>query len=443
LPDFSDLVCFWFEKSRAAIKIGKSRFAGLVATNSIRGGTNRFVLDEIVKDFQLFEAWSDEPWVVDGANVRVSLICFGQWKGVAKLDGREVERINSDLSSSKANLILAKKLADNRDRAFIGIQPTGPFQVTGALAREWLMLPANPNGKANSLVLAPYLNGMDIVRRDQGRWIVDFGVWMDEKAAALYQQPYEYLKATVYPVRQENKLARARDEWWITWCPRPEFRDATSTLDRYIATARVAKHRVFVWFHKRILPDSQIVAIARDDDTTFGILSSRFHVAWSLRLGTSLEDRPRYTPTTAFETFPFPEGLSPNITAKDYDNDVRALAITKAAKRLDELRNAWLNPPDLVKIEPEVVPGYPDRVLPKDAQAAVTLKTRTLTSLYNQRPQWLADAHRDLDAAVAAAYGWPADISEEDALANLLELNLSRTGEGKMVSSPDNEMEGI
>ena len=102
-----------------------------------------------------------------------------------------------------------------------------------------------------------------------------------------------------------------------------------------------------------------------------------------------------------------------------------------AAKRLDDLRNKWLNPPDLVRIEPEVVPGYPDRVLPKDAQAAVTLRERTLTNLYNTRPQWLADAHRDLDAAVAAAYGWPADISEEDALAKLLELNFARTGAQK------------
>jgi type II restriction/modification system DNA methylase subunit YeeA len=158
-----------------------------------------------------------------------------------------------------------------------------------------------------------------------------------------------------------------------------------------------------------------------------------------LRLGTSLEDRPRYTPSTTFETFPFPEGLTPNIPAKDYASDPRAIAIAKAANRLDELRNAWLNPPDLVRIEPEVVPTaeqreagakpiYPDRILPKDTQAAATLRERTLTNLYNQRPQWLADAHRDLDAAVAAAYGWPADISEEDALAKLLALNLARAG---------------
>jgi type II restriction/modification system DNA methylase subunit YeeA len=143
---------------------------------------------------------------------------------------------------------------------------------------------------------------------------------------------------------------------------------------------------------------------------------------------TSLEDRPRYTPTTTFETFPFPEGLTPNIPAKDYASDPRAIAIAKAANRLDELRNAWLNPPDLIDIVPEIVPGYPDRILPKNETAAAELKKRTLTNLYNQRPQWLADAHRDLDEAVAAAYGWPADISEEDALARLLELNLARAG---------------
>jgi type II restriction/modification system DNA methylase subunit YeeA len=183
-----------------------------------------------------------------------------------------------------------------------------------------------------------------------------------------------------------------------------------------------------------------LIAIARDDDTTFGILHSRFHETWSLRLGTWLGvgNDPRYTPTTTFETFPFPEGLTPNVPAKDYGSDLRAQAIGKAAKRLDELRNAWLNPPDLVKIESEVVPGYPDRILPKNAQAAVTLKTRTLTNLYNQRPQWLADAHRDLDAVVAAAYGWPTDISEEEALATLLELNLTRAGTAQ-VKAPDDE----
>jgi type II restriction/modification system DNA methylase subunit YeeA len=189
---------------------------------------------------------------------------------------------------------------------------------------------------------------------------------------------------------------------------------------------RRLRSRLFGWLEASICADHQLIAIARDDDTTFGILHSRFHEAWSLRLGTSLEDRPRYTPTTTFETFPFPEGLTPNIPAAAYAADPHAICIAGAAKKLNDLRRNWLNPADLVRIEPEVVPGYPDRILPKDADAAKKLKARTLTNLYNQRPQWLADAHEALDRAVAAAYGWPEDISTEEALEKLLALNLAR-----------------
>src|SRR5690242_21485871 len=142
--------------------------------------------------------------------------------------------------------------------------------------------------------------------------------------------------------------------------------------------------------------DKNVTVIARDDDMTFGILQSRFHIAWSLRMGTSLEDRPRYTPSTTFETFPFPEGLTPDIPAADYAPDPRAQKIAAAAARLNELRENWLNPADLVVREPEVVPGYPDRILPKDEDAAQELRKRTLTNLYNARPQWLANAHAAL-----------------------------------------------
>ena len=135
---------------------------------------------------------------------------------------------------------------------------------------------------------------------------------------------------------------------------------------------------------------------------------------------------PRYTPTTCFETFPFPEGLTPDIPAETYADDPRAIAIAAAAKELNEKREAWLNPPDLIRVEPEVVPGYPDRILPRNDKAAAELKKRTLTNLYNQRPAWLDMLHKRLDAAVAAAYGWPADISDEDALARLFALNQER-----------------
>ncbi|MDE0626772.1 MAG: hypothetical protein OXH99_10270, partial [Bryobacterales bacterium] len=165
------------------------------------------------------------------------------------------------------------------------------------------------------------------------------------------------------------------------------------------------------------------IVIAREDDATFGILHSRFHEIWSLRKGTSLEDRPRYTPTTTFETFPFPDGLSPDIPASDCEADPRAQAITSAARRLVKLRDRWLNPPEWVERVEEPVTGYPPHPVPRDTKAATALRRRTLTNLYNARPQWLMDAHAQLDAVVAAAYGWPGDIADDSALRELLARN--------------------
>ena len=146
-------------------------------------------------------------------------------------------------------------------------------------------------------------------------------------------------------------------------------------------------------------------------------------------MGTSLVGAPRYTPTTAFETFPFPEGFSPDVPAADYADDPRAIAIAEAARRLVELRDRWLNPPEWVEWIDEPVPGYPPRPVPRDAAAARELNKRTLTALYNAWPQWLADAHAALDSAAAAAYGWDADIANEDALRELLALNSANRAE--------------
>ncbi|MGA9824613.1 MAG: type IIL restriction-modification enzyme MmeI, partial [Methylocystis sp.] len=146
----------------------------------------------------------------------------------------------------------------------------------------------------------------------------------------------------VLPVRKDDRAKRTRENWWLFERDRPALRDKLSALRRFIATPVVSKHRVFVWVDARCLIANLVDAIARDDDTTFGVLHSRFHEAWSLRLCTWLGvgNDPRYTPTTTFETFPFPEGLTPNIPAKDYAADPRAKRIAKAAKKLDDLRRA-------------------------------------------------------------------------------------------------------
>ena len=175
----------------------------------------------------------------------------------------------------------------------------------------------------------------------------------------------------------------------------------------------------------RVCPDHQLIVIARDDDATFGILHSGFHEAWSLRLGTWLGkgNDPRYTPTTTFETFPFPEGLSPDVPTANHAGDSRAIAIAEAARRLVQLRGRWLNPPEWVDWAHDPAPDYPQRPVPRDDAAAAEVKRRTLTNLYNSRPRWLVDAHATLDGAVAAAYGWSADISVDDALCELMILN--------------------
>src|SRR6266508_3317940 len=98
---------------------------------------------------------------------------------------------------------------------------------------------------------------------------------------------------------------------------------------------------------------------------------------------------PTYNAHSCFETFPFPEGLTPDTPASEYDDDPRAQNIAAVARRLDELRNNVLNYQDLVMRIPEVVKGYHDRILPKDEAAARVLKQRTLTNLYNERPTWL------------------------------------------------------
>lgn len=264
-------------------------------------------------------------------------------------------------------------------------------------------------------------------------WIVNFSE-MSSAEAALYEAPYEYVRATVKPVRDSNRDESRRLNWWRLGRSSRDMVEACSGLRRAIFTPRVAKYRLFVWAASSTVPDSRVVIIAREDDTTFGVLHSRFHELWSLALGGwhGVGNDPQYTPSLGFETFPFPDGLTPDIPAIDYANDPGAREIGAAAARLNELRENWLNPADLIIREPEVIHGYPDRILPRDEEAAKELKKRTLTNLYNVRPQWLTNAHAALDAAVADAYGWREDwragqLDDDKILARLFALNQARS----------------
>ncbi|MDP2809984.1 MAG: class I SAM-dependent DNA methyltransferase [Rhodocyclaceae bacterium] len=446
VPGGADFVTYWFEKARAHIAAGKCGAAGLVATNSVRGGANRKVIDRIVESGRIFEAWADEDWINDGAAVRVSLVCFGTPDAsMGMLDGQAAPAIYADLTSGDGlNLSAAKPLPDNAGAAYLGIQKTGPFDIPGELARQWLQQP-NPHGRPNNEVVKPWFNGLDITRRNRDYWIIDFGTDMSEAGACLYEAPFAYAKEHVQPTRVGNRVAGTSETWWLFHRPRPAMRCATADLPRFIVTPEVSKYRVFAWMSPPIVPDKNLTVIARADDATFGILHSRFHELWSLRLGTSLEDRPRYTPTTTFETFPFPEHLTPLDTAgwgpgvticdshEEHPAPIPPCAppIACAAKRLNELRETWLNPLEWVDRIPEVAPGYPDRIVAKPGHEQ-DLNKRTLTNLYNARPTWLDNAHKALDAAVAAAYGWTdysPQMTDEEILRRLLALNLARAAQ--------------
>jgi type II restriction/modification system DNA methylase subunit YeeA len=285
----------------------------------------------------------------------------------------------------------------------MGDKKGGAFDIPKSVALEMLSAPTNPNGQPNSEVVRRWANGLDITRRPRDLWIIDFGDEKSEMEAAQYTVPFEYVSRVVKSGLEKSNTLRRR--WWLHERPRPEMRNAMQGLPRYIGTARVAKYRLFVFLDSKILPDSQIIFIARNDDYFLGILHSKLHKLWALRLGTSLEDRPRYTPTTTFETFPFPWP-----PGKEDQTNPRVQATAEAARELVCLRDEWLNPPGLPEAE---------------------LKQRTLTNLYNKRPDWLGQAHKRLDAAVFDAYGWPHDLSDDEILARLLALNLERSaGQG-------------
>ncbi|MCX6028537.1 MAG: class I SAM-dependent DNA methyltransferase [Chloroflexi bacterium] len=403
VPREADLVCYWFEKARAQIAAGKAKRAGLLATNSIRGGASRRVLEQIKESGDIFMAWSDRPWVLEGAAVRVSMVGFDGGKEAAReLDGRPAAMINSNLTAA-VDLTQAQRLSENLGLSFMGVTPAGPFDIPAEKAREWMALPLNPNGRPNSDVLRPYFNGMDLTRGSRDVWIIDFGIGTSMEEAALYEAPFEYVVANVKPKRVNQRSTIS--QWWLHERPRPEMRAALKPLSRYIGTSMVSKHFFFSWIPVEVLPANLLIVVARDDDYFFGVLHSRVHEVWALRMGTSLEDRPRYTPTTTFETFPFPwpPGREPA-------DDPRVQAIAAAAAGLVAKRDAWLNPRQTFEV----------------SETSKVSPARTLTHLYNARPAWLDLAHRALDAAVLAAYGWPVDLSDDDILARLLALNLAR-----------------
>jgi hypothetical protein len=503
LPATSDFCCYWFEKARELIGDGKCQRAGLLATTGSKQVSSRRAFERIKETGKMFFAISDRDWFDAGTAIRICMVGFAgpETTDSPNLDGKEVAAINADLSSG-LDTTAKHYLAANKGRCFMGTTKVGDFDIPQDRAAE-LLAGVNPHGRPNSDVLRPFRNGSDLVQADSRRWIVDFGVGTPVEAAALYEAPFQHVVECVKPEREKNNDKWRRNHWWLLGRTLPDFREATANLSRYIGTARVAKHRLFVWQDSPVLPDSKVIALAFDDDFHFGVLQSRIHQLWTLATcgWHGIGNDATYNPTECFETFPFP---FPDDLAAPLDNTEAELnaakqyahivlreepppyrvgssrreeapsspaqkgqslvtsaatrqdlrdAIAAAAKELNALRESWLNPPEWTETRTLTFPGsvsgpwaryvdpatvnaktgigtvrYP-RLEARDADCAAKLKKRTLTNLYNERPAWLDLAHKKLDAAVAAAYGFPADLSDEQILERLLALNLERAAE--------------
>jgi type II restriction/modification system DNA methylase subunit YeeA len=410
----SDLCCYWFEKARVQLNQGRVKRVGLLATQGIRGGKNRDVLKAVKETGDIFFAVDDRKWMLDGAAVQVSMVGFddGSEKRrvlVRHTGGRLTQElvvpdIHADLTANTADTTTALRLEENLHISFMGDVKAGKFELTASEADLMLRSP-NPHGRPNSDVIRPWINATDVTDKHRHMWAIDFAPDSTVEEAALYEMPFATIKNRVKPERDRTRRLSYRERWWVHAEPCIAMRNRIWPLRRFLVTPGVSKHRLFVWIEPGVLPDHALMAFARDDDYFFGVLHSRPHELWALRMGTQLESRPRYTPTTSFETFPLPW-----LPGGEPADDPLVKAIAGAAKRLAELRQGWLHP----------------STGPANPLDGVNLSKRTLTNLYNERPQWLVNAHGELDQAVFNAYGWPHNLDDDEMLARLLALNHRR-----------------
>lgn len=278
VPRGADLCCYWFEKARAQLESGRVERVGLLATQGIRGETNRTVLDRIAETGGIFWAQSDREWTLDGAAVQVSMVGFDDGtQKTRELDGLKVSEIYTNLSSGETDVTKAERLKENLGIAFMGDTKGGSFDITAEQARRLRAQP-NPDGRSNRDVVRPWINGVDITRRPRNMWIIDFPPGTTLEEAALYEAPFEYVLERVKPERDDSRTTIK--EWWMHERPRVEMRAAILGLDRVIVTPRVSAHRLFVWLENDTLADSATIAFARDDDYFFGVLHSRVHGVW-------------------------------------------------------------------------------------------------------------------------------------------------------------------
>ncbi|NVN86909.1 MAG: class I SAM-dependent DNA methyltransferase [Rhodopseudomonas sp.] len=483
MNESADFVMYWWDRAADLLtrKGTVLRRFGLVTTNSISQVYQRRVMERHLKGkkpISLLMAIADHPWTKatnDAAAVRIAMTVgvAGTAEGALRevsseseldTDAPQIEfreahgSINSDLTIG-VDVTQARPLESNEGLSSPGVKLHGAGFIITRQEAEHLGL-----GKREGLDqhIREYRNGRDLTSRPRGVMVIDLDGLSIDDVRTKFPEVYQHVLVRVKPERDVNNEEYRRINWWLFGRRNTLMRGFTANLKRYIATVETTKHRVFQFLEGAILPDNMLIAIGSDDAANLGILSSRIHIVWTLAQGGTLEDRPRYTKSQCFDPFPFPDANNIQkqkirVIAEELDaHRKRVLAehphltLTGLYNVLERLRagavpQALSSPPGLTRgstaSSTTAAKDVDGRVVKREDGASRLLPGHDVERLVLTPDEQrifddglvliMKELHDKLDVAVAEAYGWPADLSDDEILARLVALNRERAEEEK------------
>lgn len=433
----ADFVMYWWDRAADQLtrKGTRLRRFGLVTTNSITQEFSRRVIQARMDGrppVSLRMAIPDHPWTKatkEAAAVRIAMTVVQS--GTA--EGQLLETLReADLDTDAPDLQVTVRSGTINPDLTVGTDVT---KAVPLLANASLCSPGVKLHGAGFMVrtaeaehlgfgrragldrhIRPYRNGRDLTARPRNMLVIDLLGLDAEEVRQRFPEVYQHLIATVKPERGRNNRAVYRDSWWLFGEPRRELRPVLKGLSRYIATVETSKHRVFQFLDGSTLPDNKLICIASSEAWHLGVLQSAAHEKWYLAKAGMLGvyDRPAvYVKSSTFEPFPFPEA-----------RDDQCAHIGAIADELDATRKEVLaEQPDLTLT---TLYNLREKLVRGEALPSVEQDQRM-----RGRVDIIAELHDDIDAAVAEAYGWPADLGDEEIVARLVALNAERRAEEK------------
>jgi len=422
IPDSADQVMYWWDLAAELARGHKIKRFGFITTNSLTQNFNRRIIQqhlEAQKALSLVFAIPDHPWVdtADGAAVRIAMTV-----GVAGDFSGRLNTVLREMPGTEARKIqflesVGKIFADITIGA--NIAGTGPLQADLGISNKgfepgndgFVITPEEATHFETSAPIRPFLNGRDLTNQPRGVLIIDLFGHSEEEVRINYPATYQWVLERVKPERMQNRDEKLRRLWWLHRRQREDLRNMLVGLKRYIVTVETAKHRFFQFLSATESPSNLLICIASADAFHLGVLSSRAHVTWALAAGGTLEDRPRYNKSRCFEPFPFPDCSEPQ------KEQIRQLAEQLDAHRKRQQAQ-----------HPELTMTGMYNVLEK-LRSGEVLSAKEKISHEQGLVAVLRQLHDELDAAVAAAYGWPVELSDAEILERLVALNKERTQE--------------